>query len=61
MAQAMYLLVLDPDTVAKVKAFKEAASNAKDMLDKGVSREEIGKLVSAEGRKKFWAQWPESI
>jgi len=54
-------IMLDPDTVAKVKAFKEAASNAKDMLDKGISREEIGKLVSTEGKKKFWAHWPESI
>lgn len=54
-------IMLDPNTVAKVKAFKEAASNAKNMFDKGVSREEIGKLVSTEGRKKFWNSWPEAL
>lgn len=52
-------LMHDDATVAKVKAFHEAAVNAKDMFDKGASREEIGKLVSAEGRKKFWDHWPE--
>ncbi|MCK5757643.1 MAG: hypothetical protein KAH14_01010 [Clostridiales bacterium] len=54
-------IMLDPHTVAKVKAFQEAADNAKSMFDAGATRDEIGKLVSVEGRKKFWDQWPEGI
>lgn len=52
-------LMHDDSTVKKVKAFHEAAVNAKDMFDSGASREEIGKLVTPEGRKKFWDKWPE--
>ncbi len=52
-------IMLDSDTVAKVKAFQEAAANAKSMFDAGAGREEIGELVSTEGRKKFWDKWPE--
>lgn len=48
----------DDATIKKVKAFHEAAVNAKEMFDGGASREEIGKLVSAKGRKKFWDNWP---
>jgi hypothetical protein len=49
----------DKATVAKIKAFHEAAANAKEMYDAGATREEIGKLVSPSGRKKFWDHWPE--
>jgi len=51
-------LMHDDATVLKVKAFHEAAVNAKTMFDTGASREDIGKLVTAEGRKKFWDKWP---
>ena len=54
-------IMLDSETVAKVKAFQEAAANAKNMYDAGAGREEIGKLVSSDGRKKFWAKWPEDM
>ena len=49
---------MDEGHVKKVKAFHEAAVISKEMLDKGVSREEVGKLVSKAGREKFWAGWP---
>ncbi len=52
-------LMHDNATIKKVKAFHEAVVNAKDMFDSGASREEIGKLVTPEGRKKFWDKWPE--
>ena len=51
--------MLDDDHIQKVKAFHEAAVNAKNMFDAGATRKEIGKLVSAEGRNKFWDKWPE--
>ena len=51
-------LMLDQSHIKKVKAFHEAAVNAKKMFDTGASREDIGKLVTAEGRKKFWDKWP---
>ncbi|MCK5758574.1 MAG: hypothetical protein KAH14_05730, partial [Clostridiales bacterium] len=51
-------LMLDDVTILKVKAFHEAATNAKSMFDAGATREEIGKLVTSEGRKKFWDKWP---
>jgi hypothetical protein len=52
-------MMLDNEHVEKIKAFHEAAVNAKEMFDKGASREEIGKIVTPEGRKKFWDRWPE--
>ncbi len=51
-------LMHDDATVLKVKAFHEAATNAKSMFDAGATRKEIGKLVTSEGRKKFWDKWP---
>ena len=51
-------MMLDDAHVKKVNAFHEAAVNAKEMLDKGASRKEVGQLVSKEGREKFWAKWP---
>ncbi|MDX1357612.1 MAG: uroporphyrinogen decarboxylase family protein [Clostridia bacterium] len=52
-------LMHDEPTITKIKAFHEAAVNAKDMFDSGATRKEIGKLVSPAGRKKFWDHWPE--
>ena len=46
-------------TVEKVHAFIAAAKEAKDMIDGGASREDVGKLVSEAGRKRFWDHWPE--
>ena len=51
-------LMHDDATVLKVKAFHEAAVNAKTMFDAGATRDEIGKLVTADGRTKFWDKWP---
>ncbi len=51
-------MMLDEDHIEKVKAFHEAAVNAKQMFDGGATREEIGKLVSKNGRERFWAKWP---
>lgn len=51
-------LMLDESHIEKVKAFHEAAVNSKEMLDKGATRQEVGALVSKNGRKKFWANWP---
>jgi len=49
----------NPETVAKVHAFIRAAEEAKRMLDGGATREDIRSNVSASGREKFWAHWPE--
>ncbi len=49
--------MLDNEGVKKVLAFDEACKISKEMLDKGISREEIGKMVSKEGKEKFWANW----
>lgn len=46
------------DSVKKMHAFAAACKHVKEMLEKGVTREEIGKLVSPSGRKKFWDDWP---
>jgi len=51
-------LMLDDAHIKKVKAFHEAVVNSKEMLDKGASRQEVGKLVSTSGRERFWAKWP---
>jgi hypothetical protein len=42
-----------------VRAFADAASHALRVLAEGASREEVGALVSAEGRRRFWKHWPE--
>jgi hypothetical protein len=47
------------ETLKKVHAFIGAAKEAERMLDKGKTREQIGECVSEEGKKKFWAHWPE--
>lgn len=44
--------------VPKVYAFVEAARHAKAQLDAGATREDIGGLVSAAGRQRFWDHWP---
>lgn len=51
-------LMHDDATILKVKAFHEAAVNATEMFNTGATRNEIGKLVTADGRKKFWDKWP---
>lgn len=51
-------MMLDDGHIKKVNAFHEAAVTSKEMLDKGASRDEVGKLVSKTGREKFWAKWP---
>lgn len=51
-------LVTD-EGVRKVKAFAQAAKHAEAELACGTTREDIGALVSPEGRKRFWDAWPE--
>jgi len=46
-------------SVLKVHAFAEAARDAKRMRDAGADPPELAKMVSPEGRRKFWEQWPE--
>lgn len=45
------------ETVPKVHAFIRAAKEAKQLLDDGCPREELGQKVSPEGRAKLWDQW----
>jgi hypothetical protein len=45
--------------ITKVKAFIRAAKKAQQVLSGGATREDVGKLVSATGRAKFWEHWPE--
>lgn len=52
-------ILCEPEHVSKVSAFIRAASEAQRILDHGGSRKDVGALVSAAGRKRFWAQWPE--
>ena len=47
------------EAVAKVRMFTETAKEVEEMFRQKISREEIGKMVSAEGNAKFWAKWPE--
>jgi hypothetical protein len=47
-----------PVMVKKVNAFIAAAKEAKRMVDSGASRAEVGREVSAQGRKRFWSHWP---
>jgi hypothetical protein len=45
------------DGVAKVHAFIRAGKEAKRLVAEGCSREEIGQIVSAEGKQKLWEGW----
>lgn len=45
------------DGVQKVHAFIRAGKHAKTLVEEGRSREDIGQLVSAEGRQKLWEGW----
>ena len=47
------------ETLKKVHSFIKAAKEAKQMLDKGATREQLGACVSESGKKKFWDHWPE--
>ena len=49
----------EPDNVPKVHAFIEAAKEAERTLSAGGTREEVGRLVTGRGRKRFWDHWPE--
>ena len=46
------------EMVEKVHVFISAGKKVEDMLFKGASLGEIGKLVSDSGRRKFWDNWP---
>jgi DNA-binding CsgD family transcriptional regulator len=46
------------ESVEKIHSFISACKEVEQMLLKGISRQEIGKLVSLGGRKKFWDNWP---
>lgn len=46
------------ESVRKVHSFIAACKEVGSMLDKGILREEIGKMVSESGRNKFWNKWP---
>jgi hypothetical protein len=52
-------IVCRTENVPKVMAFIAAAREAKRILKAGGSRVEIGRLVSAAGRAKFWDHWPD--
>jgi hypothetical protein len=45
-------------TVKKVKRFITACRTAEKTLINGAGRNAIGQLVSSEGKKKFWENWP---
>lgn len=45
--------------LGKVRVFIETCKEVKKMLDNGCSRKTIGSYVSANGKKKFWDNWPE--
>ena len=47
----------DETTARKVRGFIEAGKEVKQMIDRGAGREEVGKLVSVAGRKRFWNNW----
>jgi hypothetical protein len=46
------------ETVKKVHSFIAAGKNVEAMLANGASLEDIRKLVSESGRRKFWDNWP---
>jgi len=43
---------------SKVKEFIRTVKEVESMIQRGVTRQEIGKMVSEAGRRKFWAKWP---
>ncbi len=45
------------ETVPKVLAFVRAAREAKEMVERGASSEELRERVSPEGREKLWERW----
>ncbi|OGV49952.1 MAG: hypothetical protein A2X49_00625 [Lentisphaerae bacterium GWF2_52_8] len=47
------------ESIPKVHSFMSACKQVDKMLNQeGASREEVGKLVSLPGKKKFWDNWP---
>lgn len=51
-------ILTDPESIQKVETFAETAALARDMIDAGVSRQEIGNMVSPGGKKRFFDHWP---
>lgn len=49
----------DEDTVRKVLAFVEAGKECAALIGDGAPRSELGSMVSASGKKRFWDHWPE--
>ncbi len=47
------------ESATKVKMFVATAKEVEEMFKQKISREEIGKMVSDEGKAKFWADWLE--
>ncbi len=47
----------DQTAVEKINVFIRAAREVRRMIDHGANREDIGKQVSPEGKKKFWNHW----
>lgn len=45
------------ETAKKVDVFMQAAQEAAELIEQGVSRREIGALVSLEGQAGFWNSW----
>lgn len=52
-------LVCRDEHVPKIETFIQAAGHAKTMLNAGASRADVGQLVSAEGKRRFWDHWPD--
>jgi hypothetical protein len=53
----MERIMCEPETIEKIRIFYACAEKAKRMLESGKTREDIGALVSAGGREKFWNNW----
>ena len=51
--------MLNEEASAKVKMFVTTAKEIEDMFKQKISREEIGNMVSPDGKAKFWSKWPE--
>jgi hypothetical protein len=47
----------NPERVAQVHAFIDAAKEARRLFDEGADRAAIGERVSPEGRAKLWDAW----
>ncbi|MFO7636903.1 MAG: hypothetical protein R6W96_06315 [Clostridia bacterium] len=48
----------DNEGIGKVKEFHQAAGLVQQMMKEGATREDIGKMVSQQGRKRFFDNWP---